>query len=137
MLQDEKKAENKTTKEKEEQERQVCTYMGWEGLQGREGLLGVNGLSLGEKGLQTRAGFIHRYGAARPCRQVPFQGGGGGGRGGTGGGAGRIGVVWAPGGLIGLLSRDLAPERAVLTLQRLQLKRETSKRERRREKQKL
>lgn len=77
--------------------------MGWKGLQGREVLLRVNGLSLGEKGLQTRAGFIHRDGAAHPCRQVPFQGRGGG-RGGTGRGVGRIWMVRARGGLIGLLS---------------------------------
>lgn len=46
-------------------------------------------------------------------------------------------MVRAAGGLIGLLSRDLPPERAVLALQRLQLKRNTSKPEKRREKQKL
>lgn len=128
-----------TTLEKEgeegkEGERQVFTYIGWEGLQGGEGLLRVRGLSLGEKGLQTRAGFIHRHGAARPCRQLAFQGRGGGRR---GGGTGGIGVVRATGGLIGLLSGDLPPERAVLALQRLQLKRNTSKREKRIEKQKL
>lgn len=102
-------------------------------MQGGESLLRVRGLSLGEKGLQTRAGFIHRHGAAHPCRQVTFQGRGGGRGGGTGG----IGVVRAAGGLIGLLSGDLPPERAVLTLQRLQLKRNTSKREKCIEKQKL
>lgn len=103
-------------------------------MQGGEGLLRVRGLSLGEKGLQTRAGFIHRHGAARPCRQLAFQGRGGGRR---GGGTGGIGVVRATGGLIGLLSGDLPPERAVLALQRLQLKRNTNKREKRIEKQKL
>lgn len=123
-------------KRRREGERQVFTYIGWEGLQGGEGLLRIRGLSLGEKGLQTRASFIHRHGAARPCRQVAFQGRGGG-RGGRGGGTGGIGVVRAAGGLIGLLSGDLPPERAVLALQRLQLKRNTSKPEKRREKQKL
>lgn len=128
---------SKARKKKKERRREAgFTYMGWEGLQGGEGLLRIRGLSLGEKGLQTRAGFIHRHGAACPCRQVAFQGRGGG-RGGRGGGTGGIGVVRAAGGLIGLLSGDLPPERAVLALQRLQLKRNTSKPEKRREKQKL
>ncbi len=101
-------------RKRSEGERQVFTYIGWEGLQGGEGLLGIRGLSLGEKGLQTRAGFIHRHGAACPCRQVAFQGRGGGGGGGRGGGTGGIGVVRAAGGRIGLLSGDLPPERDVL-----------------------
>lgn len=116
-------------------ERQVFTYIGWEGLQGGKGLLRVRGLALGEKGLQARAGFIHRHGATGTRRQVAFQGRGGGG--GTGGGAGGIGMVRAAGGLIGLLSGDLPPQRAVLALQRLQLKRNTSKPEKRKEEQKL
>lgn len=57
----------KEGEEGKEGERQVFTYIGWEGLQGGEGLLRVRGLSLGEKGLQTRASLIHRHGAARPC----------------------------------------------------------------------
>lgn len=118
-------------------ERQVFTYIGWEGLQGGEGFLRVRGLALGKKGLQARAGFIHRHGATGARRQVAFQGRGGRGGGGTGGGTGGIGMVRAAGGLIGLLSGDLPPQRAVLTLQRLQLKRNTSKPEKRKEKQKL
>ncbi len=77
-------------------------------------LLRIKGSLPGENGLQTRAGFIHRHGAACPCRQVAFQGRGGGGGGGRGGGTGGIGVVRAAGGRIGLLSGDLPPERDVL-----------------------
>ena len=96
------------------------TYMRWEGSQGGERVLWVRTLPLGEVRFQGRASLVHRHwpaaaaATADPSR-LPALGAQGGTRGGG------VGVVGR-----GLIDTDraLPPQRRVLALQRLQLKRD-------------